>query len=73
MLDDRTLQKGIHNKEITCVVATTRSVLRSPECETIGTYRTTISYFIHEGTQYSDAISVPLRDNTPLGYEAIPA
>ena len=73
MLDDSTLQKGIHRKEIMCVVATTRSVLRSPECDTIGTYQTTISYFVHDGTLYSDAISVPVRDEVPLGYNAVPA
>ena len=67
------VQKGIDRNEVTCVVATTRSVLRSPECDTIGTYQTTISYFVHDGTLYSDAISVPIRDDVPLGYNSFAA
>jgi transcriptional regulator with XRE-family HTH domain len=71
MLDDRPLQAGIANGDITCVVATTRSVLQTAEHPTIGTYRTTIGYFFHEGTLYSDAISVPAPPDTSLGYTAI--
>jgi transcriptional regulator with XRE-family HTH domain len=71
MLDDRVLQASIANREISCVLATTRSVLQTPEHPTIGTYRTTISYFFHEGTLYSDAISVPAPPDACLGYTAI--
>jgi transcriptional regulator with XRE-family HTH domain len=49
MLDDRALQASIGNGEISCVLATTRSVLQTPEHPTIGTYRTTISYFLPRG------------------------
>lgn len=71
MLEDKPLQKGIANREIACVVATTRSVLRTAEHASIGAYRTTITYFSHDGTLYSDAISVPASGDAPLGYRAI--
>jgi transcriptional regulator with XRE-family HTH domain len=71
MLDDRPLQAGIANGDIACVVATTRSVLQTAEHPTIGTYRTTIGYFFHDGTLYSDAISVPAPTDACLGYTAI--
>lgn len=71
MLDDRPLQASIGNGEISCILATTRSVLQTAEHPTIGTYRTTIAYFFHEGTLYSDAISVPAPPDTCLGYTAI--
>jgi DNA-binding XRE family transcriptional regulator len=74
MLDDRQLQKGIANREIASVVATTRSVLQTAEHERIGTYRTVVTYFFHEGTLYSDALSslVPPGTEMPLGYKAVP-
>lgn len=72
MLDDRTLQRSIASREIACVVATTRSVLQTPEHARIGTYRSVITYFFHEGTLYSDAISTPAPKRAVLGYEAIP-
>lgn len=71
MLDDRQLQRDIVNKEIACVVTHTRSVLRTLESADIGNYRTTISYFMIDGTLYSDAVSVPASSNVSLGYEAI--
>jgi hypothetical protein len=71
MLEDKPLQSGIANREIACVVATTRSVLRTAEHDRIGTYRTAITYFFHDGTLYSDAVSVPASPDAPLGYEAI--
>jgi DNA-binding XRE family transcriptional regulator len=71
MLDDHTLQRSIANKEIACVLTTTRSVLRTKEHRQIGTYRTVITYFFHEGTLYSDAISTPARADATLGYRAI--
>lgn len=71
MLDDRSLQKSIAAREIACILTTTRSVLRTKEHRQIGTYRTLITYFFHEGTLYSDAISTPARSDTALGYRAI--
>jgi hypothetical protein len=47
-------------------------VLQTVEHARVGTFRTTISYFFHEGTLYSDAISVPVRAETALGYAAVP-
>jgi hypothetical protein len=71
MLDDQALQASIANREIACVLTTTRSVLRTKEHRRIGTYRTVITYFFHEGTLYSDAISMPAPANSTLGYRAI--
>ena len=71
MLEDKPLQSGIANREIACVVATTRSVLRTAEHDRIGAFRTTITYCSHDGTLYSDAISVPAHPDAPLGYRAI--
>lgn len=71
MLDDKPLQKAILKREIACIVTTSQSVLRTPESESVGTYRTTINYFFHEGTLYSDAISVPIAADTDLGYTPI--
>jgi DNA-binding XRE family transcriptional regulator len=72
MLDDVALQRGIASREIASVVSTTRSVLRTEEHALIGTYRTVITYFFHEGTLYSDAVSSVAPPDTPLGYTAIP-
>jgi hypothetical protein len=71
MLDDRLLQRAIADKDISCVVATTRSVLQTPESAQIGAFRTTITYFFHEGTLYSDAISVPASPGDLCGYRAV--
>jgi transcriptional regulator with XRE-family HTH domain len=71
MLDDRALQASIANREISCVLATTRSVLQTVEHARIGTYRTVITYFFHEGTLYSDAISERVPGSSALGYKAI--
>jgi transcriptional regulator with XRE-family HTH domain len=72
MLEDKPLQRAIANGEIAGIVSTTTSVLRTAEHEQIGAYRTTISYFFHEGTLYSDAISVPAAADTPFGYRPVP-
>lgn len=72
MLDDHDLQRDIRNRDVACVTATTMSVLRTPESATIRTYRTTISYFSHDGTMYSDAVSVPAPDDAPCGYCPVP-
>jgi transcriptional regulator with XRE-family HTH domain len=71
MLEDKPLQRGIAKREIACVTAITRSVLRTAEHARIGAYRTTITYFSHDGTVYSDAISVPASPDAPLGYRPI--
>jgi transcriptional regulator with XRE-family HTH domain len=71
MLDDRCLQKGIASGEIAAVISTTRSVLDTTESAGISTYRTTVSYFFHDGTLYSDAISVPVPEDTKLGYQPV--
>jgi transcriptional regulator with XRE-family HTH domain len=71
MLDDTPLQRAIANREVACILATTRSVLQTVEHPRIGAYRTTITYFFHEGTLYSDAISVPAAADAICGYEAI--
>ncbi len=71
MLDDRELQRSILNREISCVVATTESVLRTADQRPVGKFRTTISYFEHDGTLYSDAISAAAPDDALTGYEAI--
>jgi transcriptional regulator with XRE-family HTH domain len=71
MLDDRALQKAIAAREIACVVSTTRSVLKTAEHARIGVYRTVSTYFFHDGTFYSDAISMPVPNAGTLGYRAI--
>jgi len=71
MLDDRVLQRGIVKGEIACVLATTRSVLDTGERVRIGAYQTVVSYFFHDGTLYSDAISAPASARAKLGYTAV--
>jgi hypothetical protein len=72
MLDDSALQRSIANREIACILTTTRSVLRTREHAEIGTYRTVITYFFHEGTLYSDAVSTLAPADAVLGYKAVP-
>jgi transcriptional regulator with XRE-family HTH domain len=72
MLDDKPLQRSIARREVAGVVATTRSVLQTREHPRIGTYRTVITYFFHEGTLYSDAISSLAPADAPLGYKPVP-
>jgi predicted transcriptional regulator len=71
MLDDRELQRSIARREIAGVVATT-SVLQMPGPPMANAYQTTITYFWHEGTLYSDAISHPVSTNLPTSYSAVP-
>ena len=71
MLEDKPLQRAMANREIACILATTRSVLQTAEHPKIGAYRTTIGCFFHEGTLYSDAVSVPASASDPLGYRAV--
>ena len=72
MIDDRSLMKSIAALEVACVVATTHSVLKTVEHEEIGKYKTTITYFEHEGVIYSDAISEKAPHDAELGYRVIP-
>ena len=71
MLDDKPLQRAILKREVAGVVSTTRSVLKTAEAETVSTYRTTITYFFHEGELYSDAIGLPVSPDERLGYTPI--
>ena len=72
MLEDAELQRAIRHGEIAGVRATTQSVLKSPEAASIGRHSTTVTYFFHDGTLFSDAISVPAPPNAPIGYSVIP-
>ena len=72
MLEDKPLQRAVATRQIAYVVATSGSVLQTVEHARIGKFHTTITYFFHEGTLYSDAISVPARADVPLGYRAVP-
>jgi transcriptional regulator with XRE-family HTH domain len=72
MLNDRALQKAIQAREVAGVVAVSHGVLQSDGGPVIGPVQTTITYFYHEGTLYSDAISGPADPGAPLGYRAIP-
>ena len=72
MLDDRQLQRAIAKHEIAGVVATTKSVLQMPGPPIMSAFQTTITYFWHEGTFYSDAISQPITPDAACGYSAIP-
>lgn len=71
ILDDGVLQRAIMTGEIQSLVTTTRSVLRTAEHNSIGLFRTTITYFFHEGTLYNDAIGVPAPDDAMCGYSVI--
>jgi len=71
MLDNQDLQRAIKNHEISCVITTAQSVLRTAESESVGMFKTTINYFFHDGTLYSDAISAPVGDDEICGYTPI--
>lgn len=68
MLDDKDLQRAISKREVVSVVSTTSSVLETPESTEIGFFRTTSTYFLHDGALYSDAVSVPVSPEEPCGY-----
>ena len=72
MLDDRSLQRAIARREIAGVSATTRSVLETTEAVHVSTFSTTIAYFFHDGTRFSDAISLPAAPDAECGYVPIP-
>ena len=71
MLDDRQLQRSIARREVAGVVATTQSVLKMPGPPVQSAYQTTITYFWHEGTLFSDAISQPVAADADCGYRAV--
>lgn len=71
MLDDRGLQRSIANGEVACILTTTRSVLQTAEHPRIGSYRTIVTYYAHDGELYSDAMAVPAPKSAKLGYQAI--
>jgi hypothetical protein len=68
ILEDSVLQRAIKKREVASIVTTTRSVLRTEDAETVGTYRTTINYFFHDGVLFSDAIAVPAPKDERMGY-----
>lgn len=68
MLDDGPLQRAIMQRDVASVIATTESVLRTGEANVVGLFRTTINYFFHDGTLYSDAIAVPALPGERIGY-----
>jgi len=72
ILDDAPLQRAIRAGEISSLVTTTRSVLRTEEHAKIGLFRTTITYFFHEGTLYNDSIGFPAPDGSVEGYAPVP-
>ncbi len=71
MLDDKDLQRAIAKREVVSVVSTTSSVLETPEASRIGYFRTTSTYFLHDGALYSDAVSVPVSAEERCGYTPI--
>ena len=71
ILDDGVLQRAIANGEIQSLVTTTRSVLQTAEHDSIGLFRTTITYFFHEGTIYNDAIGFPAPPDAQCGYSPV--
>jgi hypothetical protein len=71
MLDDGPLQRAIMKREVAGVVSTTRGVLKTAESDSIPAYRTTITYFFHDGELYSDAIGLPVSPDERLGYTPI--
>lgn len=68
MLDDHDLQRSISSGEIVGITTVAGSVLDTRESAAIAKYRTTISYFFHEGVLYSDAISAPANADEPEGF-----
>jgi transcriptional regulator with XRE-family HTH domain len=71
ILGDSALQRSIAKGEIFCIFSATKGVLRTEEQPRIGAYQTTTSYFFHDGTLYSDAISVPAPADIPLGFRVM--
>jgi len=71
ILDDRDLQKARRKQEVSGIVTTTRSVLKTGDPTDFGKFHTTISYFFQDGELYSDAISVPAPSEAVCGYKPI--
>jgi transcriptional regulator with XRE-family HTH domain len=72
MLDDRQLQRSIAQREVAGVVATTQSVFDMEGPPVTSAFQTTVTYFWHEGTLYSDAISMPVPPDVATGYSPVP-
>ena len=68
ILEDSALQRAIRKREVASIVTTTRSVLRIEDADEIGTFRTTINYFFHDGVLFSDAIPVPASESERMGF-----
>ncbi len=71
MMADGELQRAILRREVVSVVTTTKSVLSTAESQAIGTYRTTINYFFHDGMLFSDALGLPVSVEERTGYTAL--
>ncbi|MGI9407585.1 MAG: helix-turn-helix transcriptional regulator [Hyphomicrobiaceae bacterium] len=71
ILDDREIQCALAKRELSGMLTTTRSVLKTPEEDRIGAFHTTISYFYQDGDLYSDAISVPASADAKCCYSPI--
>jgi len=72
MLDDRQLQRSIAHREVAGVVATTQSVFDMEGPPVTSAFQTTVTYFWHDGTLYSDAISMPVGPGIATGYNVVP-
>lgn len=66
--EDRIIQCALRKKELSGILTTTSSVLKTGDCTNFGKFNTTISYFYQDGDLYSDAISVPAPDDAVCKY-----
>lgn len=71
ILADRQLQRSIAHREVAGVVATTQSVFNMDGPPVTSAFQTTVTYFWHEGTLYSDAISIPVPMDVATGYSPV--
>ncbi len=71
ILEDREVQCALRKQELSGMLTTTSSVLKTGDCTDFGKFNTTISYFYQDGDLYSDAISVPAPDDAMCGYKPI--
>jgi len=71
ILDDRTVQCALRKQELSGMVTTTESVLKTGDAVNFGKFNTTISYFYQDGELYSDAISTPAPADAVCCYQPI--
>lgn len=71
ILDDTTVQCALRKRELSGMLTTTQSVLKTGDDVNFGKFNTTISYFYQDGELYSDAISMPAADDAVCGYQPI--